>query len=154
MTLYRTPESFTHKFQRSKKETQQFNVESWLNHHGEKLSDRFQLSAYKMMNQILKTIEITKNEDDFKLVASRIQSDIHIITINSDLFFKAEENWETYVDLKMVKDNVTIGEIKSIHGHDAFLIEFDQLSKLLKPIFETKAILKRPEFETVHKKCV
>jgi homoserine acetyltransferase len=31
-----------------------FKVESWLNYHGEKLEKRFQLSAYKMMNQLLK----------------------------------------------------------------------------------------------------
>ena len=66
------------------------------------------------------------------------KSHIYIITINTDLFFKAEENWNTYIDLKSVKDNVTIGEIKSIHGHDAFLIEYEQLSKLLESVFQLK----------------
>jgi len=89
------------------------------------------------MNQILRTIDITRNRTDFLEVASKIESDIHIITINSDLFFKADENWNTYVDLKGVKDNVNIHEIKSVHGHDAFLIEFDQLARFLKPIFST-----------------
>lgn len=136
MTLYRTPESFTQKFQRSKKESTLYNVESWLNHHGNILNDRFQLSAYKLMNQVLRTIDITNKRDDFQEVASRISADIHLITINSDLFFKPEENWDTYVELKGIKENVTIGEIKSIHGHDAFLIEFDQLNALLRSIFE------------------
>jgi homoserine O-acetyltransferase len=91
------------------------------------------------MNQLLKTIDITLERGSFLEVASKISSDIHIITINSDLFFKADENWKTYVDLKSAKDNVTIHEIKSIHGHDAFLIEFDQLSRFLKPIFKLKS---------------
>ena len=142
MTLYRTPESLFSKFERSKKSQSLFNVESWLNYHGETLNKRFNLSAYKMMNQILRTIEVVRNKKDFKVVASKIKSNIHIITINSDLFFKAEENWETYVDLKSVKENVTIGEIKSIHGHDAFLIEFDQLSKLLNPVFNQQNVSK------------
>ncbi len=90
------------------------------------------------MNHILRTIDITKGRTSFNNVASKISSNIHIVTINSDLFFKAEENWETYVDLKLIKENVYIDEIKSIHGHDAFLIEFVQLSKYLAPIFETE----------------
>ena len=135
MTLYRTPESLTQKFERTKKNESLFNVESWLDYHGKTLSNRFNLSAYKMMNQILRTIDITEGRGDFLEVASNITASIHIITINSDLFFKAEENWSTYVNLKSVKENVAIHEIKSIHGHDAFLIEFDQLIRFLKPIF-------------------
>jgi homoserine O-acetyltransferase len=138
MTLYRTPESFTQKFQRSEKANQLFNVESWLNHHGNLLTNRFQLSAYKLMNQILKTVDITRGRGAFLEVAKTITSHIHIITINSDLFFKTEENWKTYVDLKPIKDNITISEIKSIHGHDAFLIEYNQLSEFLEPIFQLK----------------
>ena len=138
MTLYRTPESLTSKFRRSEKSNTLFNVESWLDYHGEALTTRFNLSAYKLMNHILRTIDITKGRTSFNNVASKISSNIHIVTINSDLFFKAEENWETYVDLKLIKENVYIDEIKSIHGHDAFLIEFVQLSKYLAPIFETE----------------
>tara|TARA_R110002111_G_scaffold27081_4_gene58310 strand:- start:26543 stop:27550 length:1008 start_codon:yes stop_codon:yes gene_type:complete len=137
MTLYRTPESLTQKFERTKKNDALYNIESWLSYHGNALENRFQVAAYKLMNQILRTIDITRNRTDFLEVASKIESDIHIITINSDLFFKADENWNTYVDLKGVKDNVHIHEIKSVHGHDAFLIEFDQLARFLKPIFST-----------------
>ncbi|MBT8267333.1 MAG: alpha/beta fold hydrolase [Bacteroidia bacterium] len=137
MTLYRTPESFTQKFNRTeKKENQLFNVESWLNYHGDILNKRFELAAYKMMNQILRTIDITQGKSNFLKVASKIESNIKIITINSDLFFKSEENWKTYEELKSINKNVSIGTINSIHGHDAFLIEFDQLSNLLFTIFK------------------
>jgi homoserine O-acetyltransferase len=139
MTLYRTPESLKQKFDRTKKSDSLFNIESWLNYHGDNLNNRFNLSAYKMMNQILRTIDITQGSHDFLEIASKISSSIHIITINSDLFFKAEENWNSFVELKSVKDNVNIHEIKSIHGHDAFLIEFDQLARFLKPIFKVNA---------------
>lgn len=135
MTLYRTPESFTNKFKRSLKKPGFYNVESWLEHHGDVINKRFQISAYKMMNQILRTIDITRSEESFKDIISGIESDIHIVSINSDLLFKAEENLETYNELNSLKENVSYDVINSIHGHDAFLIEYDQLRDILDPIF-------------------
>ncbi|MNP94498.1 Homoserine O-acetyltransferase [compost metagenome] len=136
MLCYRTPESFTEKFQRTiNEELAIFNIESWLNHHGEKLQKRFQLSSYKMMNQLLKTIDITRNRGSFEEIASKIEADIHIIGIDSDLFFTPRENRATYEELKKYKKNVSYQEIVSIHGHDAFLIEYKQLDNLLASIF-------------------
>ncbi|MEM7483752.1 MAG: bifunctional aspartate kinase/homoserine dehydrogenase I [Bacteroidota bacterium] len=137
MLCYRTPESFKARFKRStNEELQVFNVESWLMHHGKKLQERFQLSAYKLMNQLLKTIDITRNgEDAFDLI-QKSDTKIHIIGVNSDLFFTAEENKETFRNLAQANANVTYGEVQSLHGHDAFLIEFQQLENLLKPIFQ------------------
>jgi homoserine O-acetyltransferase len=136
MLCYRTPESFKEKFQRTTNEDLAiFNVESWLNHHGTKLQKRFQLSAYKMMNQLLKTIDIARNKGSFEEIAAKIEAEIHIVAINSDLFFTANENLETYELLKKLNKRVSYYEIDSIHGHDAFLIEYEQLDNLLKDIF-------------------
>ncbi|GAW88466.1 homoserine O-acetyltransferase [Flavobacterium psychrophilum] len=88
-----------------------------------------------MMNHLIKTIDITRNRKDFVTVAKVIQSNIHIIAVDTDYFFTADENRETYQDLKKVKQNVFYHEIKSIHGHDAFLIEYKQLSKILESVF-------------------
>ncbi len=134
MLCYRTPESFKERFQRSKNEELEiFNVESWLLHHGNKLQQRFQLSAYKLMNQLLKTIDITKGRaaDIF----DNINTNIHIVGVDSDLFFTAEENRETQKHLALTNPNVTYNEINSVHGHDAFLIEYQQLEKIIEPIF-------------------
>jgi len=136
MMCYRTPESFKEKFQRTTNDTLAvFNIESWLSHHGEKLQKRFQLSSYKLMNQLLKTIDITRNSDSFEALTSKIEADIHIIGIDSDLFFTINENLETYQELKKMGKKVTFGKIESIHGHDAFLIEYKQLDNLLADIF-------------------
>ena len=137
MMCYRSPESYKAKFNRSINEDLKiFNVESWLFHHGKKLQERFQLSAYKMMNHLLRTIEATSNEDwSFEL--NKIEAEIHILAVDSDLFFTAKENQETYQELFKLNSKVTYHEITSIHGHDAFLIEFDQLEKIIKPIFKS-----------------
>ena len=136
MLCYRTPESFKDRFHRStNEELKVFNVESWLMHHGRKLQERFQLSAYKLMNQLLKTIDVTRNGNDAFVQLQQSDTNIHIIGVDSDLFFTAEENKETFKQLAQANSNVTYGEVRSLHGHDAFLIEFDQMEKLLDGIF-------------------
>ena len=136
MLCYRTPTSFKERFHRSKNEDSSiFNVESWLLHHGKKLQERYQLSSYKLMNQLLKSIDVTRSGEKNIDILNQIEASIHIIGVDSDLFFTAEENRETFKKLAFTKSNVTYNEIKSVHGHDAFLMEYDQLQKIIAPIF-------------------
>ncbi len=140
MLTYRTPESFKTRFQRTTNEDLHvFNVESWLLHHGKKLQDRFQLSAYKLMNQLLKTIDVTRGRKESFKALEYINANIHIVGVDSDMFFTADENRETYKQLAQGNDKITYGEIISVHGHDAFLIEFDQLEQLVSGIFKGKS---------------
>lgn len=136
MLGYRSPESFKARFARSVNENESlFNIETWLLHHGKKLQQRFQLSAYKLMNQLLRTIEASTYET-FEENLSKIKAEIHLVAVDSDLLFTATENRDTYERLKPLKPDVYYHEIQSIHGHDAFLIEFEQLEQLLKPVFK------------------
>jgi homoserine O-acetyltransferase len=144
MLCYRTPESFKERFQRSTNEDLNvFNVESWLLHHGRKLQERFQLSAYKLTNQLLRTIDINLNGKEAFEKLQKSDTNIHIIGVDSDLFFSARENKETHKQMAQARSNVTYGEIKSLHGHDAFLIEFQQMEQLLQAIFDPEKAARR-----------
>lgn len=136
MLLYRTPQSVNQRFQREKfNENSIFQIENWLVNHGIKLKNRFRLSSYKLMNHLLKTNDITRERNNFQSVITTINANIHIVAVDTDYFFIADENRKDYQQAKMVKENVFYHEINSIHGHDAFLIEFNQLAKILSSIF-------------------
>jgi homoserine O-acetyltransferase len=148
MTFYRTPASFKKKFNRSKNSSKDlFNVESWLLHHGERLEERFHLQSYKLMNHLLMTANIETYEMDFLALASNVKGNIYLIGINSDGLYLNEEIKDTYSKLKSKKDNVHFAEINSIHGHDAFLIEYEQLAQILDPIFNSGLTLKKIKYE-------
>ena len=135
MLLYRTPESFQEKFNsKFQNENGMFQVESWLVHHGEKLQNRFQLSAYKLMNHLLKTTNCLNLSNQSEVLQS-LTSNIHLVSVDSDYFFTANEIKTAFQEIKKQKNNVLYHEIKSIHGHDAFLIEHEQLNAFLKSIF-------------------
>lgn len=141
MLCYRSPLSFQKKFDRSK-DSHIFNVESWLLHHGKKLQERFQLKSYKLMNHLLSKIDITRGgEMKFENIISKVKGNIYIVSVDSDLFFTDYQNRETFYKACVIKDNMFFKTIKSDHGHDAFLIEFDQLRELLLEIFTRKHTL-------------
>mgnify|MGYP000439286603 CR=1 FL=1 len=95
------------------------------------------------MNQLLKSIDVTNNGQISETVFDKIEADIHIIGVDSDLFFTAEENKETYKKLAISNSNVTYNEINSVHGHDAFLIEYKQLEKIIEPVFKDSSEIQK-----------
>lgn len=137
MLLYRTPESLQEKFNGEKNEENDlYKVESWLKHHGDKLSQRFELSSYKLMNHLLKTIGENRNEKYLLNTINNTTARIHLVSVNTDYFFTANEIKNVYTKLKQHNTiEVQYYEIQSKHGHDAFLIEYEQLNKFLAPIF-------------------
>ena len=136
MLTYRTPQSFENRFGRTlNKEQGIFNIESWLIYHGEKLQKRFQLKAYVMMNHLLSSINIEREGEIALNIIKNIKSEIHMVAIDSDLFFTPIEDQKTFNSCKKVKRNIYYHEIKSLHGHDAFLIESQSMEKILSKIF-------------------
>jgi homoserine O-acetyltransferase len=87
------------------------------------------------MNHLLKTTNVLREKSVEKL-AKEITSTIHLVAIDADCFFTASEIRMCFSALKKYKKNVLYNQIQSVHGHDAFLIEYRQLNKILKPIFK------------------
>jgi len=129
MLCYRTPESLNDRFQnRYNYKKERLESEDWLIYHGNALNERFSLPSYRLMNQLLMTIDADESE------LKRIKAQIYLIAVNTDLFFPASEIRMCFEKLKKDKENVFYHEIKSIHGHDAFLMEYEQLNTIIKNI--------------------
>jgi len=107
-----------------------------LQYHGNRLKDRFKLESYKLMNHLLGSSDCTGGTGDLLSVLHNVTTHIHLIAIDSDQLFYADEIRYTHALLKDNDHPVTYGEISSIEGHDAFFIEFKQLETLIKPIFK------------------
>lgn len=151
MTFYRTPASFAKKFDRRRNISNGlFEVENWLLHHGKKLEDRFHLQSYKLMNHLLMTCNVEKENFKFSSLALTIRGAIYLIGIDTDGFYLNQEIKDTYAALRPKKTNVNYAEIKSIHGHDAFLIEYEQLSEILEPIFNPEKTITDNEIKYEH----
>lgn len=131
MLCYRTPESLNDRFQtKYNTEKQRLESEDWLIYHGEALNERFSLKSYRLMNHLL--MNLSADEQHLK----NIQAEIHLISVDTDLFFPPSEIQMCCKRLKEEKQNVFYHEIQSIHGHDAFLMEYEQLNNIIKSILK------------------
>ncbi|MCC9034748.1 alpha/beta fold hydrolase [Chryseobacterium sp. Ch-15] len=129
MLCYRTPQSLNNRFQNKfSQEKQQLESEDWLTYHGESLAERFSLKSYQLMNHLLMNINANENKME------KIHARMHMISVDTDLFFPASEIWQCFEKLKEKKENVFYHEIKSVHGHDAFLMEYSQLNNIINNI--------------------
>ncbi|UKB84487.1 alpha/beta fold hydrolase [Chryseobacterium sp. MEBOG06] len=129
MLCYRTPQSLNDRFQNKyNQEKQRLESEDWLVYHGNALNERFSLKAYRLMNHLL--MNINANE----AALEKIEARMHMISVDTDLFFPASEIRMCFEKLKEKNKNVSYHEIQSIHGHDAFLMEYQQLNNIIKNI--------------------
>jgi len=87
---------------------------------------------------LLKTHDISCFRGTLEEVVTGIEATIHVVAVDTDLFFTAQENRKAVMQLASIHENIYYHEIQSIHGHDAFLIEFEQLIAFLKPVFCTQ----------------
>jgi homoserine O-acetyltransferase len=133
MTFYRSPQGLSEKFNRQKV-AGSFEVNNWLDYHGKSLKQRFQLTAYRLLNRLLWTTDAAVQfENNVEKLARSTTTAIELVAVNSDGFFVAQEDRDTYELLKEAH-RINYHEIDSVHGHDAFLIEHNQIKKILSDV--------------------
>jgi homoserine O-acetyltransferase len=131
MNSYRHPSDFDEKFGRRLQDGQsQYEVESYLNYQGQKLVERFDAVSYVRLTQAMDSHDIRRSRPRFNETISGLTIPIRVVGIDSDILYPAEE----CLDLATLLPKAQYEEISSPHGHDAFLIEFDQLNPIIKTL--------------------
>ncbi len=138
MITYRTPENYDSKFGRNLQgDTDQFQVESYLRYQGKKLADRFDANTYIILSKAMDTHDIARCRTTYEQVLNRVEIPVQVIGVNSDHLYPVSEQKEL---LKLLP-NGRLHIIDSEYGHDAFLIEFEQLHNIIKPFKDIQSIL-------------
>jgi len=135
MISYRSMESFEQKFSRERKDENSskldteniFQIESYLNHHGDKLNQRFDANTYINLSHAMDLHDVALNRGNLFEVLGSIKVPTLSVGISSDILYPAEEQ----KNIANLIPNAEYAEIDSIHGHDGFLIEFDQMTNII-----------------------
>lgn len=145
---YLSTESMEYKFGREKKKKlkpedyfgTEFQVESYLSYQGRKFTTRFDANSYLYITKAMDSYDIPARFGSLENAFKRCRQVKFLVTsISSDWLFPTSQSLEMVQALRSQDCEVTFFEIQSRYGHDAFLLETQTLTDLI------KAFLKRNE---------
>ncbi len=145
MISYRSFASFHQKFGRQKRfevdkqnafsRSPVFQIESYLHYQGEKFLNRFDANSYIILTRAMDWHDVAAGRGELTEVLRSIHHPALVIGIDSDVLYPVEEQ-------KFLANHLPdarYAEIVSPHGHDAFLIEWKQLTQMIKKFVENSA---------------
>jgi homoserine O-acetyltransferase len=109
-----------------------FKSESYQKYQGEKLARRFNAFSYYFLSKGMDSHNVGRGRGSVEKALQKINSKALAIGITTDILFPVNEQ-------KLIGENIPNGdfvEIHSLYGHDGFLLEFEQIQKIIEDFLE------------------
>jgi homoserine O-acetyltransferase/O-succinyltransferase len=105
---------------------QRFEVERYLEYHGDKLVRRFDTNSYLLIGKAMDLHDVGRHRGGLEAAMARITVPSLTVGIWSDMLYPTYQQRQIAALLVNSPSSEYV-ELDSPHGHDAFLIEFDQV---------------------------
>lgn len=135
MISYRADVEYAQKFKRDRVREDAhfdpenlFQVESYLRYQGKKLVERFDAATYLYITWAMDQHDISRGRGAYEDVLASIRIPTLCAGISTDVLYPVHEQKELAAHIPGAR----YFEIESIHGHDAFLIEWDQVTSAMR----------------------
>ncbi len=108
-----------------------FDIAGYLDYQGERFIERFDANSYLAIMRTMDTWDPLNGYSSAVEVFSKIRAKLILIGISSDWLFPAESVRDFAETIRAAGVQAEYREMKSSHGHDAFLAEQSELLRLL-----------------------
>ncbi len=132
MLSYRNPQDLNAKQQESTEKLDGFLAASYLRYQGSKLTKRFNAFSYWTLTKAMDSHDMGRGRGGLEKALKSISAKVLAVGVNTDLLFLRQESQY----LSSILNNGSYAELVSTAGHDAFLIEFEQLSQLIEDFYQ------------------
>lgn len=109
-----------------------FEVESYLHYQGQSFVNRFDANSYLYITKAVDYFDLTYKYGSLYEAFKNCKAKFLIISFSSDWLFTTSQAKEIVDALVKTNKNVSFCEIQSPCGHDAFLLEFETQTKIIK----------------------
>ena len=142
---FRSDNVFTDRFGRemtggtstSKSLDGKFEVERYLEYHGDKLVSRFDANSYMTIGKAMDLHDIARGRNTLDSAVARISSPVLTMGIWSDFLYPVYQQLQIRDMVAANGVRAEYVEVDSPHGHDAFLIELDQVGPAIRHFIES-----------------
>lgn len=109
-----------------------FEVESYLEYQGQTFVDRFDANSYLYITKAVDLYDTAQKFDSLEDAFKKTNAKFLIMSFTSDWLFPTAQAKEIVGALVKAQKDVSFCEIQSPCGHDAFLLEFETQTKIIK----------------------
>ena len=110
---------------------QRFDVEGYLDYHGDKLARRFDANTYLRLNKAMDLHDLGRGRGGVEAALGRIAVPSLVMSIRSDILYPPAQQELLRDVLRAEGRRVGFYEIDSDDGHDGFLLEAAQIAPLV-----------------------
>jgi homoserine O-acetyltransferase len=131
---YRTADEFETRFARAAQddgnvlEGGQYAIESYLHYHGEKLAQRFDANSYVVLSEAMNHHDVGRGRGGVAAALGAIRSHTTVLGIDSDRLYPIRLQDQL---AEQIEGASNMHVISSAVGHDGFLLEVDQIGKII-----------------------
>jgi len=109
-----------------------YRIQSYLEHHGRKLKNRFTARCYELLLDAMDHHDLLRPLPGGRGPAlARIRASTLVVHVGTDQLFTPAQSAELARHLRANRARVARATLRSPHGHDAFLIEWAQLAAIV-----------------------
>ena len=134
MLTYRTPDEFEDRFGRQGGADEPFAVQSYLSRHGAKLVARFDAKSYRTLLGAMDAHDVGRGRGGTAAALAAAGPRITGVGIPGDGLYP-----EDVVRAWTREAGAAYAELRSTHGHDAFLLEADAVGAILEGALSSRA---------------
>jgi homoserine O-acetyltransferase len=108
-----------------------FQVESYLRYKGDHFVDRFDANSYLYISKAMDYFDLAQPNGKLEQAFANVKAKFLVISFSSDWLFPSYQSKEIVSACRRVGAEAIYTEIQTDYGHDAFLLESEQLSSLI-----------------------
>ena len=108
-----------------------FQVESYLEHQGNKFTQRFDANSYLHITRAMDEFDLNERFGSLDAAVSPIEAKVMVVGLSGDWLFLPEQAMDVAAALQRKGKRVSFCRLNSPHGHDAFLTQVEHLSEVV-----------------------